>query len=111
VTRTFDVVSFLAPIGAFFGKAGTAASEATVTVSRWGREGLKPGDWVMPGGTTWWNYVRSFKWDSISPTNIVAGPETGTSYQVLASSVKWPTGWGIDGWWKGLIFGQRIYKP
>ena len=32
------------------------------------------------------------------------------SVKVPAESVKWSSGFGIDGAWKGL-FGQRIYAP
>ena len=38
------------------------AAPETITVSRWGREGLEAGDWVMKGGQNWWTYTRSFKW-------------------------------------------------
>ena len=80
-----------------------------MTVSRWGREGLQGGDWVMKGGENFWNYVRSFKWQP-GMGNTFASPSSGSSFSVSASSIKWPTGWGINGWWKGLL-GQRRYFP
>jgi RHS repeat-associated protein len=86
-----------------------ASRSSTMTVSRWGRQGLEPGDWVMKGGTTLSNYLRSFKWQP-GAGNQFAARCTGKAYEVARESVKWPKGWGIDGWWKGL-FGQRIYKP
>ncbi len=93
----------------------TAATEAghgldtLVPVSRWGRPGLRPGDWVMNGPPNRTNYVLSFKWDP-NPTNIRAPFAAGEGYLVPPSSVRWPGGWGLDGWWKGL-FGQRRYIP
>ena len=99
----------------FVGKANggvwvhnTCADNLT-TVSRWGREGLKAGDWVMKGGPNKWNYLRSFKWQP-GTGNEYAPFDAGQEFQVPASSVKWPTGLGIDGRWKGL-FGQRVYTP
>lgn len=91
------------------GAARAAGSAETISVSRWGRGGLEPGDWVMKGGVTRSNYIRSFKWqrglgDEYAPYS------SGQSHNVPASSVQWPQGWGIEGWWKGL-FGQRRYMP
>jgi hypothetical protein len=80
-----------------------------VPVSRWGREGLQPGDWIMRGPKNRWNYLRSFKWQP-GMGNQYTTFKDGEEFYVPASSIKWPKGWGIDGWWKGL-FGQRIYKP
>lgn len=80
-----------------------------ITVSRWGREGLESGDFVMKGGVNWWTYIRSFKWQP-GFGNQFAPYAFGRAYGVPVSSVRWPTGWGIDGWVKG-IFGQRIYRP
>lgn len=85
------------------------AAPETITVSRWGREGLEAGDWVMKGGQNWWTYARSFKWQP-GMGNQFAPYGTGASYQIPASAARWPTGVGIDGAWKGL-FGQRIYLP
>jgi hypothetical protein len=85
------------------------APESMVAVSRWGRPGLQPGDWIMNGPPNFSNYVRSFKWDP-NPTNIRTPFAAGEGYLVPAESVRWPTGWGLDGRWKG-IFGQRRYVP
>ena len=85
------------------------AAPETITVSRWGREGLEAGDWVMKGGQNWWTYTRSFKWQP-GMGNQFAPYTTGASYQIPASAARWPTGVGIDGAWKGL-FGQRVYLP
>jgi hypothetical protein len=80
-----------------------------VLVSRWGREGLENGDWVMKGAATRWNYWKSFKWEPpILSDNIPAAFNSGREYVVNAAEIVWPKGWGKDGWWKGL-FGQRIY--
>ncbi|WCM94851.1 hypothetical protein M5C99_09150 [Acidovorax sp. NCPPB 2350] len=82
------------------------AAPETVTVSRWGREGLEAGDWVMKGGVNRWNYVRSFKWER-TPWNQPAPYSTGASYQVPNSSLVNPGGWETF----KIIFGQRIYRP
>ena len=37
-----------------------------VPVSRWGKPGLRPNDWVMAGDPTKVNYWRSFKWENPS---------------------------------------------
>jgi RHS repeat-associated protein len=91
------------------GKLAGAGGEATIQVSRWGRPGLQPGDWVMPGGVTPWNYLRSFKWQP-GLGNQYASFRSGQSFSVPRASVVWPKGWGIDGYLKGL-FGQRRYVP
>jgi RHS repeat-associated protein len=80
-----------------------------VPISRWGRPGLRPGDWVMPGSPNWLNYFFSFKWDP-NPTNIRAPFASGEAFLVPPESVTWPRGWGLDGAFKGL-FGQRVYTP
>jgi RHS repeat-associated protein len=77
-----------------------------VPVSRWGRPGLRPGDWVMPGDPTLVNYGLSFKWEP-TPYNEVAGRASGQAFMVPKSSIRWPSGWES---FKGL-FGQRQYKP
>ncbi len=78
----------------------------SVTISRWGRPGLHPGDWVMVGKKTRWSYVNTFKWDP-SPTNIFARYSSGESYlKVLTADIRYP-----PGFWRGLLFGQRIYSP
>ena len=111
VSRGLADVGVAAGTAAFGGAAGAVgkAGEETVTVARWGRSGLKAGDWVMKGKANRWNYLRSFKWQP-GLGNKFSSFKAGEEFQVPASSVKWPTGWGIDGWWKGL-FGQRIYGP
>jgi RHS repeat-associated protein len=82
-------------------------------VSRWGRPGLQPGDWVMKGNANPMNYLLSGKYQpSWFPTfgqapNIPAPYSSGVTFNVPPSSVSWPS--GIDAW-KGII-GQRIYKP
>jgi hypothetical protein len=104
--------------GALFGRLSELAGLSTpfrqsingdmITVSRWGRGGLKEGDWVMKGGKNVINYILSFKWEP-SPWNKMALPDSGQEFQVPASSVKWPTA----PWWesyKGLL-GQWQYRP
>jgi hypothetical protein len=86
-------------------------AEKRITVSRWGRPGLQPGDWVMKGKTNFWNYLRSGKWDP-STGNQFAKFSSGKEYQVPISSLKYPNGpkW-YDCKWKGILFGQRRYYP
>ena len=84
--------------------------EDMMYVTRYGRPGLEPGDWVVPGQNTKWTYFKSFKWDFISPTNEVAPQSSGETYIVPKDTVQWPTGKGMDGSWKGF-FGQRNYIP
>jgi RHS repeat-associated protein len=80
-----------------------------VTASRWGREGLIPGDWVMKGEKNLLNYLLSGKFQP-GFGNQFARYGTGANYRVPANSLRWPTGWGGDGIWKGLL-GQRKYLP
>jgi len=89
--------------------AKVARGNKLVPVSRWGREGLQPGDFVMKGPANYWNWLRSFKWER-TPYNQFAPLASGRTYPVPASSIRWPRGRGMDGRWKGL-FGQRIYDP
>jgi hypothetical protein len=78
-------------------------------VTHWGdpNAGLKNGSWVMVGGKTWMNYLLSFKWQP-GFGNIFTPFKNGQTFDVPPSTIRWPRGWGIDGWWKGL-FGQRRY--
>lgn len=86
-----------------------APLETMVPVSRWGRPGLEPGDWIVPGPPGRITYLRSFKWDPL-PTNQFAPPSSGQAFMLPPENVRWPTGWGPDGAFKG-IFGQRRYLP
>jgi hypothetical protein len=81
------------------------AGRCPVDVTRWGRPGLKKGDWVMKGAKTWWNYIFSGKWQR-GLGNIFAPFRSGQTYKVLAEYLHWPKGWE---WIKGFL-GQRIYK-
>ncbi len=86
-----------------------SAGGGLATVSRWGSEGLNPGDWVMKGPANLKNWIMSGKCQP-GLGNEFAPLASGQEFQVPASSLRWPSGWGIDGRWKGL-FGQRIYRP
>ena len=78
-------------------------------VSRWGRSGLESGDWIVKGDVNWINYLKSFKWDFLSKSNIKTPYSAGESFVVPSETIHWPSGWfTIDGIWKGL-FGQRRY--
>ena len=63
----------------------------------------------MQGEPSWWNYFLSFKWQ-LGMGNEFALFGAGESFTVPANSVQWPSGWGIDGAWKGP-YGQRVYVP
>ena len=81
----------------------------TVTVSRWGREGLQSGDFVMKGPVSPSTFTRSFKWDP-NPSNVRVPFKDwtkGQEFQVPKDSIQWPRGWET---FKG-VFGQRIYEP
>jgi hypothetical protein len=85
--------------------AGAAEASENVLVSRWGRPGLKTGDWVMKGGANYRNYILSGKWQP-GFTNEFASFGSGRTYLVSRTSLRWPA--GILGRAKGLL-GQRIY--
>jgi RHS repeat-associated protein len=95
--------------GAGEGLPEGVAPKQTVTVSRWGRPGLEPGDWVMLGKPNLWNYIKSFKWQP-GAGNEFAPFRSGQGYEIFPDQISWPSGWGIEGWWKGL-FGQRRFLP
>ena len=81
-------------------------SSGPTSVSRWGREGLQPGDWVMKGKVSPSNYFRSGKWD-FGPWNQYAPFKSGYPHTVPGETLSYPGGVNA---WRGLI-GQRIYNP
>jgi RHS repeat-associated protein len=89
---------------------GAGAASETIMVSRWGRPGLQAGDWVMKGGRTWWNYLRSGKWDP-GPWNQFAAFGAGESFMVEEAAVVIPEAEGILGTIKGYLLGQFQYLP
>jgi RHS repeat-associated protein len=94
---------------AFAGAGSLNAATSSVgptSVSHWGSQGLKSGDWVMKGEASPSTYLRSGKWD-INPTNEFAWPSSGQSFTVPGESLSYPS--GLESW-KGLL-GQRIYNP
>lgn len=112
--RTGEVVGMVWGIG--LGGAGAAKAvgtgiKGTTNVTRWGRPGLQSGDWVMQGGKTGWNYFNSFKWQPGAGNKFTAFSKGETFANVPANAIKYPSGMGVDGAWKGLLFGQRIYNP
>jgi len=88
------------------GGSNLAKSGDLTLVSRWGREGLQSGDWMMKGEANWSNYILSGKFDP-GPWNQFASFSSGSEYLVPGSTLYWPPGWEV---FKGLL-GQRIYLP
>lgn len=101
--------------------------ERMVPVSRWGKRGLWPGSWIVPGEPSkYLTYARSFKWEDwegwFGPRvvgiakalglelNEVAPRPSGQGFMVPPESIKWPPGIGPEGLVKGL-WGQRKYWP
>ena len=83
-----------------------------MTVSRWGRDGLQPGDWVMKGSRkNPLNYFLSGKWQPswMPGNNQFAWPGSGKDYLVNPGDLKLPS--GVTGFLKGLLCRQRIYNP
>ena len=89
-------------------KAVGTGIKGTTTVTRWGRPGLRPGDWVMQGGKTRGNYFNSFKWER-SPSNQSAKFSSGETFtNIPSNSLRYPSGWEK---FKGFMFGQKTYNP
>ena len=100
-----------------FGPAAGSVDELT-TVSRWGRLGLKDGDFVMQGNANWWNWIKSGKWQR-GMGNQYAPLKSGQEFVVPKSSILPPSqastahpiaDQGIIGWYKKTILGQRSYE-
>ncbi len=51
----------------------------------------------------------SHKWQGVWDAKTLTNFKVGTVTLPAGGKVVWPSGWGIDGWWKGL-FGQKIYR-
>jgi hypothetical protein len=86
-----------------------AAEESMVLVSRWGRQGLQTGDWVMKGAANWWNYILSGKWQP-GFGNQFAPPSSGQQFYVPLQSLQGPQEFWVTDWIKNLM-GQRMYIP
>lgn len=86
--------------------------ETMVPASRWGKPGLRPGDWVMPGPPDKANYALSFKWEpkwfGLEKANTPAPFNAGEGYVLPPDWIKRPP--GLFGAIKGL-FSQRQYIP
>ena len=61
-----------------------------VMVSRWGREGLQPGDFVMKGDANYANYIKSGKWQP-GFGNEYAPFSSGQTYTVPTSALSAPS--------------------
>jgi RHS repeat-associated protein len=90
-----------------FARLSTCTAGRLIAVSRWGRPGLQPGDWVMRGSASFPNYLLSGKWDPF-PWNQFARFGSGVTYYVVPGTLAWPP--GLLGIYKGLL-GQRLYMP
>lgn len=108
-------------VGSLGLEAGTEAAVAeasteTVTVTSWASEGitpdLNPGRWVMKGGPTWANYIKTGLWGPQFEPGVgfftsevpFANSITG---EIEETSLRWPSGWEFV---KGLL-GQRVIIP
>ncbi len=95
--------------GEAIGIEGLTADQVAL-VSRWGRAGLQPGDWVMRGGTGVVTYLMSFKWQP-GMGNQFASFTSGQNFLVPKTAITTP-GWIEKG--AGLIkalFNQWIHRP
>ena len=122
------LVAGTAGFGLFARTVAKAAREAACAtnvlddmmyVSRWGREGLESGDWVMKGGKSAPNYLKSGK---IQPGfgNEYASYSSGNEFLVPKSTIKSPNAASseitspADKGGLGIIkflLGQRRYMP
>ncbi|MCO6526171.1 RHS repeat-associated core domain-containing protein [Snodgrassella sp.] len=112
--KSSSVVGTLWGIGLGAGRAVASGIKGATTVSRWGRpvDSLKEGSWVMEGNATLKNYILSFKWDFISPTNRIAKFSQSQSFIVPSNALRYPPKSSFfDGIWKGFLFNQKIYNP
>lgn len=102
-------VTTLTTGGEAVGIEGLTADQVAL-VSRWGRSGLQPGDWVMNGGTGVLTYLMSGKWQP-GLGNVFAPFTSGQNYLVPKAAVQNP-GWVENGlgWIKSLL-GQRLFNP
>ncbi len=94
------------------GGSGSETADELIEVSRWGRPGLEAGDWVMKGKNTWWNYIKSGKFEPKwwKGGNTPAAKATGETFKVPRSTLAKPDEhWLLNGI-KSLL-GQRTYKP
>ena len=99
----------LATGGEAVGVEGLTAEQVAL-VSRWGRSGLQPGDWVMNGGTGLLTYLMSGKWQP-GLGNQFANFTSGQNFLVPKATLQNP-GWAENGlgWIKNLL-GQRFFNP
>ena len=95
-----------APIQAGIGLASPALPPSTpIQVTHWGPSGmttLRPYDWVQIGRPSFWNYIRSGKWQ---PGEHFALPSNCVSTGVSQSAIRSPPGWEVIKY----PLGQRIY--
>ncbi len=85
------------------------SSSDMVTVTRWGREGLESGDWVMLGGKNWLNYFFTFKWQP-GFGNKFAKYSSGESFEVPGNTLTQPSGSIIDGFIKSIFNQWRYFE-
>jgi RHS repeat-associated protein len=96
----------LIPVAGFAGGQLRRVDDELVLVSRWGREGLENGDWIMRGPADALNYVNSFKWQP-GCSNKFAPFSSGKVFVVPATSISPVT--TLEGF--KIIFGQFKYSP
>ena len=87
----------LTPLAYFL---GLGFGDKMITVTRWGDAGERAG-WAMAGKKNYLNYLLSGKWLGTN-SNQFAAYGTGHSWKVMASQLKFPSGWK----WVFGFFGQ-----
>lgn len=94
-------------------KPGDDIPPGHTVVTRWGRPGLRGGDWVMTGKMSRLKYFLSFKWQPkwLPGKNIPAKYRSGEMFVVPKSRVKLPKErlLGVPTGWIKLLFAQRQY--
>lgn len=81
-----------------------------IPVSRWGRDGLAPGAWVMKGPMTRWRYWLTGKWEK-HRFNEFACYSTGRTYYRPRAHIRRPHKWNPLNWPKYYLFRQWRYVP
>lgn len=97
------------------GTAALARTSSAVTVTSWASTGMIPdlaaGRWVMIGGSTRWNYIKTGLWGlqyekGIGIYKTTVPFSNSITGQVSSAALQWPRGWEAV----KVVFGQRVIK-